>query len=57
MFQFLFSYVNMSKDSLAKYYQNNKDRLQKEVVKDNEVFVEKRRKKGNKSSSVIQKSI
>ena len=47
----------MTKDSSAKYYENNKDRLQKELAKDNRVFVKKRRKKGNKWSSMIKKSI
>ena len=47
----------MTKDSSAKYYENNKDRLQKELAKDNGVFVKKRRKKGNKWSSMIQKSV
>ena len=34
----------MSKDSSAKYYQNNKERLQK-LVKDTKVFLKKKKKK------------
>ena len=32
----------MSKDSLAKYYQNNKERLQKKLVKDIKVFLKEK---------------
>ena len=35
----------MSKDSLAKYFQNNKERLQKKLVKDIKVFLKKKKKK------------
>ena len=35
----------MFKDSLAKYYQNNKERLQKKLVKDIKVFLNKKKKK------------
>ena len=38
----------MSKDSSAKYYQNNKERLQKNkknLMKDIKVFLEKKKKK------------
>ena len=38
----------MRKDSSAKYYQNNKDRLQKKLVKDIKVFLEKKKKKCDK---------
>ena len=34
----------MSKDSSAKFYQNNKERLQKKFVKDINVFLKKKRK-------------
>ena len=35
----------MYKDSSAKYYQNNKERLQKKHVKDIKVFLKKKKKK------------
>ena len=35
----------MSKNSSAKYYQNNKERLQKNLVKDIKVFLKKKKKK------------
>ena len=35
----------MSKDSSAKYYQNNKERLQKNLVKDIKVSKEEKEKK------------
>ena len=35
----------MSKESPANYYQNNKDRLQKKLVKDFKVFLKKKKKK------------
>ena len=38
----------MRKDSSAKYYQNNKDRLQKKLVKDIKVFLKKKKKKCDK---------
>ena len=38
----------MRKDSSARYYQNNKDRLQKKLVKDIKVFLEKKKKKCDK---------
>ena len=34
----------MSKDSLVKYYQNNKKKLQKNLVKDIKVFLKKKKK-------------
>ena len=37
----------MSEDSAAKYYQNNKERLQKKLVKDIKVFLRKKNKKSN----------
>ena len=37
----------MSKDSSTKYYQNNKERLQKKLVKDTKVFLKKKKKKCN----------
>ena len=35
----------MSKDSSAKYYQKNKERLQKKACKDTKVFLKKKKKK------------
>ena len=37
----------MSKNSSAKYYQENKERLQKKIMKDIKVFVKKKKKKSN----------
>ena len=37
----------MSKDSSAKYCQNNKERLQKKLVRDIKVFLKKKKKKSN----------
>ena len=34
----LFTYIKMSKDSLAKNYENNEERLQKKFVKDLKSF-------------------
>ena len=33
----------MSKDSAAKYYQHNKERLQKKLAKDDKVFLKKKK--------------
>ena len=37
----------MHKDSSAKYDQNNKERLQKKLMKDFKVFLKKKKKKSN----------
>ena len=37
----------MSEDSAAKYYQNNKERLPKKLVKDIKIFLRKKKKKSN----------
>ena len=37
----------MSKNLSAKYYQENKERLQKKLVKDIKVFLEKKKEKSN----------
>ena len=42
---FLFIYIKMSKDLSAKYYQENKKRLQKKVLKDIKIFLKKKKKK------------
>ena len=42
-----FTYIKVSKDSSAKYYQNNKEKLLKMLVKDIKVFLRKKKKKSN----------
>ena len=42
---FSFSCIKMSKTLSAKYYQENKDRLQKKLVKDIKIFLKKKKKK------------
>ena len=37
----------MSKDSSAKHYQNNKERLEKKIVKDIKAFLKKKKRKSN----------
>ena len=37
----------MSKDSSANYYQDNKERLQKKLLKDIKVFLKKKKKKND----------
>ena len=37
----------MSKNLSAKYYQANKERLQKKLVKDIKIFIKKKKKKSN----------
>ena len=41
----------MSKDSSAKYYQNDKESLQKDLVKDIKVFLGKKKKKKTQKST------
>ena len=36
-------YIKMSKNSSAKYYQNDKGRLQKKLVKDIKIFLNKKK--------------
>ena len=49
----------MSKDSSVKYYQDNKERLQKKLVKDSKVILKKKKKKNNNmvvnNSKIYQK--
>ena len=48
----------MSKNSSVKYYQDNKERLQKKLVKDIKVFLKKKKKKNNmvvKDEKISQK--
>ena len=44
-FVIFFTYIKTSKDSSAKYYQNNRERLQKKPVKDIKAFLKKKKKK------------
>ena len=44
LFDVFFTYIKISKDSLAKYYQDNKDKPQRRLVKDIKVFVKKKKK-------------
>ena len=46
----------MSKDSSVKYYQDNKERLQKKLGKNIKAFLKKKRKKMTIWSETIQKS-
>ena len=46
----------MSKDSSAKYYQNDKERLQKKLLKDIKAFLKNKKKKVTIWSWMIQKS-
>ena len=46
----------MTKDSSAKYYQNNKERLEKKLVKDIKGFLKKKKRKSN-NMIVIDKKI
>ena len=39
--------MKMSKNSSAKYYQDNKEKLQKKLVKDIKVFLKKKKKKSD----------
>ena len=42
----------MSKDLSAKYYQDNKERLQKKFVKDIKIFLKKKKKK--RSNTIVK---
>ena len=46
-FIIFFIYIKMSKNLSAKYYQENKERLQKKLVKDIKIFLKKRKKKSD----------
>ena len=39
---YFFTYIKISKDLSARYYQNNKKRLQNKLVKDIKVFLKKK---------------
>ena len=40
-------YIKISKNLLAKYYQENKERIQKLLAKDIKIFLKKKKKKSN----------
>ena len=40
-------YIKMSKNSSTKYYQVNKERLQKNLVEDIKIFLKKKKKRSN----------
>ena len=50
-FIIFFTYIKMSKDSSAKYYQNDKESLPKDLVKDIKVFLGKKKKKKTQKST------
>lgn len=43
----IFIYIKIWKDSCAKYYQQNKERSQKRLEKDNKTYSKKKNKKGD----------
>ena len=45
----------MSKNLSAKYYQENKERLQKKLVKDIKIFLKKKKKKSNNMAVNVTK--
>ena len=49
-FIIFFTYIKVSKNSSAKYYQGNKERLKKKLVKDIKIFP---RKKKEKSKNMV----
>ena len=44
---FFFTYIKKAKESSAKYYQNDKEKLQKKLVKGIKVFLKKKKEKCN----------
>ena len=44
-FLYIFTYIKMSENLSAKYYQNSKERLQKKLLKDIKVFLIKEKEK------------
>ena len=42
-----FIYIKISKTLSAKYYQENKERLQKKLLKDTKIFLKNKKKKSN----------
>ena len=61
---FVFIYIKISKNLSAKYYQENKERLQKKLLKDIKMFLKKKKKKSDnmvvnvtKISQMMKKSL
>ena len=56
---FFFIYTKVPKDSSAKYYQDNKERLQIKIGKDIKIFLNKKKNKNNnmaiKDAKISQK--
>ena len=53
---YFFTYIKISKDLSARYYQNNKKRLQNKFVKDIKVFLKKKKKKQQYGRELFRKS-
>ena len=53
---YFFTYIKISKDLSARYYQNNKKRLQNKLVKDMKVFLKKKKKKQQYGRELFRKS-
>ena len=49
-------YIKLSRNSSAEYYQENKERLQKKLIKDSKIFLEKK-KKATKWLWTLQESL
>ena len=47
----------MSKTLSVKYYQENKERLPKKLLKDIKIFLKKKKKKSNNTASALQRSL
>ena len=47
----------MSKTLSVKYYQENKERLPKQLLKDIKIFLKKKKKKSNDTASALQRSL
>ena len=56
-FIILFSFIKVSKNVSAKYYQENKERLQKKHVKDIKIFLKNKKKQKTMWSVTLQKSL
>ena len=48
-------YVKISKNLLAKYYQENKERIQKLLAKDIKIFLKKKKKKSDNMTVNVTK--
>ena len=47
----------MSKTLSVKYYQENKERQPKKLLKDIKIFLKKKKKKSNNTASALQRSL